>query len=250
MMLDGLIGRAAAWELRAEEFNAAARAAGISSSELTDAFARAVADGFRSGVIPWVVGDEAMNWLIQHSLPEDGVGVLSPLAERVFEAFDQGEFIHRGEPEDRQGEARTRTLLNWALTGDEEHLAPFGPESTRAFLCAAAASLAKEALDGEGGAISAVRELVVLLRDMKLADEDPDVFELARFARQTAHLPLGVARRDWAPEALAAKDVEIAAAEKWAQEFGRRTLQSVILRFGGADGPPESDESRRRTEVR
>jgi hypothetical protein len=231
MMLRELIERASERDLRAEDFDAAARSAGMSPSDLTDVFARAVADGFRNGALPWAVGDGAMNWLFSYGIMEDGEGVLSPLATRVFEAFDEGEYTHFGEPEDRQGESRTRTLLEWALTGDEAQLAPFRPETTLPLVRAAVVSLAKRALDGEVTTIATVRELVWGVSRMRLSNDDPDVAALDKIEQRTAHLPLGSARSTWAPEALAKKDVEIAAAEKWAQEFGRPVLLSIIQRI-------------------
>jgi hypothetical protein len=51
-----------------------------------------------------------MNELFGYAYPGGGPE-LSRLAWLVYEAFDQGEYLHDGEPAERQGEVKTRLLL-------------------------------------------------------------------------------------------------------------------------------------------
>jgi hypothetical protein len=230
-----IIEKAGDRNLLAEDFDAAARSIGVAPSDLTDMFARTVAEDYQLGRLSWAVADAAMNWLFfDYGVHSNREGVLTPLAERVFEAFDEGEYKHLGEPENRQGESRTRALLEWAITGDERHLSPFRPEATVPLVQAAAVSIAKRALAGSITAIDAVRELLPLRHRMEIQGDDPDFSVLARIEERTANLPFGDFRSLWAPDALREKDREIAVAEEWAQGIGRPALLSIVQRFGGA----------------
>jgi hypothetical protein len=230
-----LIAKAADRSLQPDDFDAAARSNGVAPSELTDTFARAVVARFEAGSLPWTDADRAMNWLFFdygiHSQRED---LVTPLAARVFEAFDQGEYTHLGEPPNRQGESRTRALLAWAMTGDERLLAPFGPETTVPLVRATAASIAKRALAGLVPVVDAARELFLLRHLVGIEVDDPDFAAITRIHDGTAHLPLGDVRSLWALDALAEKDREIAASEEWAQRIGRTALMNIARRFGGA----------------
>ena len=55
-------------------------------------------------------GDAAMNDLFAYATAGGGAE-LSRLAWHVFEAFDEGEYLHAGEPVDEQGEVKTKKLL-------------------------------------------------------------------------------------------------------------------------------------------
>jgi hypothetical protein len=227
-----LIEKASGSVLRPAEFDEAARSAGVSPTEFTEAFARAVAERFEKEQLFWDVADAAMNWLFAYGTTLGGS--LAPLAWRVYEAFDEGEYTHLGEPDDRQGELRTKALLQWALNDDKSALAPFRPQATAALVRAAAVTIAKRALAGELTAIVAVRELVPLRARADIRDNDPDFATLAMIASRTSHLPLGDVRKWWAADALLQKDAELATAEEWAQTLVRPALLSIVQRFESA----------------
>ncbi len=233
--LHELIEKAGNRNLLADDFDAKARSIGVAPSDLTDMFARTVAEGYQLGRLSWAAADAAMNWLFfDYGIHSNREGILTALAGRVFEAFDEGEYTHLGEPENRQGESRTRALLEWAITGDERLLTPFRPEATVPLVRAAAVSVAQRALAGSVTAIDAVRELLPLRHRVGVQGDDPDFAVFARIEERTAHLPFGDVRSLWAPDALREKDREIAVAEEWAQNFGRPALMSIVRRFGGA----------------
>ena len=160
-----------------------------------------------------------------------GEGSLAEVAWRVYEAFDSGEYEHPGEPPEFQGEARTRALLDWALTGREEYLGRFREEATAERTRAAAIEIAQRALDGQVSAILAARELVKFRLSVGVPADDPDFLTLVSIDSQTAALPLGSIRELWAPSALAEKDDEIARREAWAREVGEPAFRSILKRF-------------------
>lgn len=230
-----LIEKAGDRSLRADDFDAAARSMEVAPTDLTDMFARAVAQGYQHGTLSWAVADAAMNWLFfDYGLHSGRDNVLTPLAGRVFEAFDQGEYMHVAEPENRQGESRTIALLEWALTGDERILAAFRPEATVSLVRATAVFIARRALAGSITIVDAARELVPLRNSVDIQGDDPDFTALARIEERVAHLPFGEVRNLWAPDALREKDREMAIAEEWAQGIGQPALRNIVRRFGGA----------------
>ncbi len=111
MSLNALIQRATLSEPYSEaRLDQEARGLGVSIHSLCDAFAREVAEGYLRGDYSWEVGDIAMNSLYSSAYGIADFG-LPDFATRVFEAFDEGEYIHRGEPRENDGEPRTRALL-------------------------------------------------------------------------------------------------------------------------------------------
>ena len=94
MRLSELIERAASDQrLQPSDVESAAAEMGLSIGDLLDAFARSVATDYLQGRISFNFADVAMNW-------------------DVYIAFDDGEYIHEGMPEEEQGEVLTRALLS------------------------------------------------------------------------------------------------------------------------------------------
>jgi hypothetical protein len=82
----------------------------VSVPWVLDAFARAVAIQYLQGKISFDFADVAMTQLFGFAITDSGIG-LSEFAWGVFEAFDEGEYIHEGMTDEEQGEALTRKLL-------------------------------------------------------------------------------------------------------------------------------------------
>lgn len=95
------------------EVEEAAVAEGVSTEELLIRFSRVVAERYLAGVYPYGPADKAMNniFAVAH---RDGNG-FPDFAWDVYLAFDEGEFVRPGLPEDQQGEPLTRKLLQAAL---------------------------------------------------------------------------------------------------------------------------------------
>lgn len=68
----------------------------ISAATFSYEFAKRVALGFANGILSYRQADTAMNRL-SHA---DGVWGKSSFAEDIYEAFDSGEFLHAGDPQD------------------------------------------------------------------------------------------------------------------------------------------------------
>ena len=86
----------------------------ISVDEVLDRFARRVAECYLEGLYSFGDADAAMNHLFAWATLVTGSG-LPEFAGKVFGAFDAGEFVRPGVPEDQHGEALTRTLLDGCL---------------------------------------------------------------------------------------------------------------------------------------
>lgn len=83
---------------------------------LLNMFAREVADGYLSGKYSWEFGDVVMNNLCSCAYVFSDL-CLPDFARGVFVAFDEGEYIHRGEAPELDGEPRTKALLAALIAG-------------------------------------------------------------------------------------------------------------------------------------
>jgi hypothetical protein len=72
--------------------------------------ARRVAERYLEGVYNFCDADAAMNHLFAWGTSVTG-NDLPQFVSKMFEAFDAGEFLRPGAPEERQGEALTQALL-------------------------------------------------------------------------------------------------------------------------------------------
>ena len=104
-----LLTAAADGSLNEAELDAIATASKSTVDELFDAIARQAAKCFLNGHCGWERGDAAMNHLFGLAYGPRDVG-LTEFAWQVYLAFDEGEYIHPGEP-------RTRKLLESLMAG-------------------------------------------------------------------------------------------------------------------------------------
>jgi hypothetical protein len=214
----------------------AAERLGISKRDLCDLVARAVAERFLNGAMPWSAEDTAMNNLCSYALHggDPDVKGLPVFARRVFESFDEGEYEHLGEPPEFQGEGRTRLLLETVMIGDTGVPASLSEEAITRRVRATVAALARRALNREVSTIVAARELAALRHRVGVGEGDSDFLVCVAIDSETDALPLGPVRQYWAADALARKDQEIAEAEVWAMEVGEAAFRNILRRFGGA----------------
>ena len=108
-----------------------ARSEHVPVEAVPDLFARRVADRYLGGGYGFGDADAAMNNLFAWATAVTGSD-LPEFARKVFTAFDAGEFVRPGAPEDQQGEALTRTLLSGCLQMEPIVCPPF-EEATRRF---------------------------------------------------------------------------------------------------------------------
>jgi hypothetical protein len=101
---------AAQGTLSRADLEATGAAIGMSLHEISDRLARSVAEGHLRGTYSWELGDAAMNHLSSLAYVYSNFG-LPEFAWSIFGAFDEGEYIHQGEPPELDGEARTKALL-------------------------------------------------------------------------------------------------------------------------------------------
>lgn len=113
---DTLITHAAAGKLSEAELRQFAETHHMTLHGACDRIAELVGRGFLRGQYTWETGDAAMNHLYGLAYVQSDF-CLSDFSWRVYEAFDEGEYIHAGSPAEFQGEPRTRTLLT-ILIGD------------------------------------------------------------------------------------------------------------------------------------
>lgn len=86
----------------------------LSLHELCDTLSLEIAKLYLSHGISWKDGDAAMNGLFSWAYDPDDVG-LPPFSWAVYQAFDEGEYIHPGEPLDTDSTLRTAPMLLAAL---------------------------------------------------------------------------------------------------------------------------------------
>ena len=91
-----------------------------------------------------------------------------------------------------------------------------------------ASDVAQAVLDGRTTVLEAVRKLVSLAHTDAIADVE-DRKLIIGIESETDHLPVGEARRLWAPSALEIKDAEIADCE----EFYRPQFLEACKRIAG-----------------
>jgi len=97
-----------------------------------------------------------------------------------------------------------------------------------------AVAIARHVLTEGDDPILASRELNALRRLLDVPKDDPDFDCFIAIDSETDALPVGPQRALWAPESLAALELEVSQAREWAMTHGRRAFESVLRRFGGA----------------
>lgn len=111
MTIDELIQIAHERSPGPDEVQAAAASLQMDVPAVYDRFARKVANGYLSGEFDFTYSDAAMNGLFGYAYPGGGPE-FTRLAWQVYHAFDEGEYLHSGEPTELQGEPKTRALLS------------------------------------------------------------------------------------------------------------------------------------------
>jgi hypothetical protein len=85
-------------------------------------------------------------------------------------------------------------------------------------LCRKITALLRDVLESRAGIVAVSRELCALAHSVR-ADDDPDFITFTAIYSESDQLPIGEVRREWAPDALEKKDVEIRAVEdSWREE--------------------------------
>lgn len=110
MTIDDLIKIARERSPGIDEIEAAARDLQMNVVQLYDVIAKSVATSFLRGELSYTDGDAAMNSLFGYAYPGGGPE-FGRLAWQVYQAFDEGEYIHADEAIELQGEAKTLALL-------------------------------------------------------------------------------------------------------------------------------------------
>ncbi|MGN6546493.1 MAG: hypothetical protein ACTHK7_15670 [Aureliella sp.] len=110
MAIEQLVKQAFTAPLSERVIRDAATDLGTPVDALLVLFAKDVAEKYLAGAYSWDFGDVVMNNLYSCAYAHSDL-CLPEFARRVFEAFDEGEYIHLGESADRDGEPRTRALL-------------------------------------------------------------------------------------------------------------------------------------------
>jgi hypothetical protein len=103
-------------------------------------------------------------------------------------------------------------------------------EEHRRWAGAKIAALAQRMLAGEIGIAEGSGELAAWRFDVG-ADNDPDFIFFVGMDSETDDLPIGSARRHWNPEALRAKDAELAAYEAKVREEAFEICRRLIRRY-------------------
>jgi hypothetical protein len=101
------------------------------------------------------------------------------------------------------------------------------------------ASVAQDILDGRIGIIEGSRRLNSLRHRIDVDEFDPDLLTFVVVESETDALPVGDVRRQWASDALAKKDVEIAAAEAFYRKDVLESCSRLVARFA-PEKPPGS----------
>ena len=114
MTLLELIQAAHSKGIEPQQMETVALELGVTVEELADLVARTIAVDYLNGDIPWAFGDKVMNSLYGWAYGPIDIG-LSEFAWDVYIAFDEGEYIHKGEPRDLPSDYRTLPLIKQAL---------------------------------------------------------------------------------------------------------------------------------------
>ena len=95
-----------------EEFNAAFAIYGASRSAFSDSFSKEITERYLAGSIDFDIADCAMNALSAWTPLED----FSSYSWAVYQAFDEGEYMHPGQVIGSNEDVYTRPLLRKAMS--------------------------------------------------------------------------------------------------------------------------------------
>lgn len=215
-----------------EELEAVAQSTTLSEADVLDRVSVAIATRFAAGVLAFDDADTAMNNLVGYAAVVHTY-ILPDLAWRVYLAFDDGEYEHPADPPELQGANRTLAQL---ATIPELNLAPVHPNPSwrdqhASRKRAEAVAIADQVISGDLSPILGARALLLLQPALGVPSGDDDFDTFVVIESETDALPLGAVRSHWAPEALAAKELEIQRAEEWAMAAGGQAFRNVRTRF-------------------
>ena len=111
MTIDELIDVAVERALHREEVMATAAALRLDVGDLLNQFALNAALRYLRGELSYADADFALNNLFAFAHVTARLN-LPDVAWQIYTAFDEGEYLRNGEPEDTQGETRTKALLS------------------------------------------------------------------------------------------------------------------------------------------
>jgi hypothetical protein len=100
----------------------------------------------------------------------------------------------------------------------------------RQFLSRKIVAAAQSILSGEIGVVAGAYELGSLGRQIG-ANRDPDFELFIGIDSETDHLPVGEVRKYWNPEALRAKDAELARFESQVRDRAFEACRSLIQKY-------------------
>jgi hypothetical protein len=99
-------------------------------------------------------------------------------------------------------------------------------------------AIARELLAGHVGVLEAARRISALRGDRVQLDEfHPDFVTFLGIDSETDDLPLGEDRANWAPDALAQKDLEIARCEEMYRSDAIEAASRLVDRFADEKRP-------------
>ncbi len=99
-------------------------------------------------------------------------------------------------------------------------------------------AIAQDLLAGRIGVLEAARQIDALRGDRVGLDElDPDFVTFLAIDSETDDLPVGESRRDWAADALAEKDIEIARCEELYRRQAVESASHLVARFAHEKRP-------------
>lgn len=128
-LLDPLIRACGSLPIAECEVDAIRRQTGWSRERFCDEFSRRVAQGYATGCLCFTVADAAMNRLYAFSYGNSR-GMLPAYSWDVYQAFDDGEYRHYGDPEDVDPELKYTRPQILALL-DSELTTPPGRSAER-----------------------------------------------------------------------------------------------------------------------
>jgi|SRR5882724_1306267 len=103
-------------------------------------------------------------------------------------------------------------------------------EEHRQFVSRKIVAASRSILSGELGIIAGARQLCGLGHGVG-ADRDPDFTFFVAIDSESDHLPIGVARQHWNPEALRTKDAEVAKFEAFYKEQTFEVCRRLIQKY-------------------
>lgn len=110
MTLDAILALCMTRTPTSEEMRSFCRAASLTVDDAVNSIALAVARRYALGSIDYATGDKAMNCLYSYAFLQEN-RLPSPMYE-VYLAFDEGEYVHRGDSKDVEPEAKyTRPMI-------------------------------------------------------------------------------------------------------------------------------------------